>query len=126
MATRAELAAARERARVRKARAHDMYVQRTYHLTEGEYDRMLAAQGGVCAICGKTPRKRFLAVDHDHFDQHNRALLCYMCNKALGQFEMSEAVALRASLYLATIAEDHHRRNNEGLHRRPDDGSAGA
>lgn len=114
----------REKARVRKARAHDLYVQRTYGLAPGQYAEILAAQGGVCAICGGKPRRRMLAVDHDHFDGRVRGLLCYLCNKYLGQYERSEPTARHASLYLARIAEDFNRRHNEGLHRGSDDGPA--
>lgn len=67
---------------------------------------MLKAQGGGCAICGKKPRKRYLAVDHDHFTGRVRGLLCYFCNTSLGTFEASRDVAQRASDYLARVADD--------------------
>src|SRR5689334_18320875 len=38
-----------------------------YGLSLADYDRMLAAQGGVCGICGDiNPDGSRLAVDHDH------------------------------------------------------------
>jgi hypothetical protein len=53
-----------------------------------EYDQILAAQGGVCAICGNICRTgRALAVDHDHQNGVVRALLCLTCNRNLGIFE---------------------------------------
>ena len=56
------------------------------------YDRLLATQGNVCAICGQaegTRRNRSgayvrLAVDHDHETGAIRELLCSACNLMLG------------------------------------------
>lgn len=99
--TRAEI----ERDRERKARYHDRYVVRTYGLAPGQYDQMLEAQGGVCAICQKVPRTKFLSVDHDHDTGTVRALLCQPCNRAIGRFEFNEAVAHNAAIYLLRISE---------------------
>lgn len=54
-----------------------------------EYERRLALQGGVCAICKcpPDPSKRF-AVDHNHSSQLIRGLLCPVCNgRILGRLE---------------------------------------
>ena len=49
-----------------------------------EYEAILAAQGGVCAICGRPPSvRRKLDMDHDHKTMHVRGLLCVPCNRAL-------------------------------------------
>lgn len=101
--SRADRAAARAKA----DRTHDRYVVRTYGLAPGEYAELLAAQNGRCAICMKVPRRRRLAVDHDHQTGRPRALLCYMCNKAIGQFEFDPMVAYNAASYLLSIHEDH-------------------
>ena len=59
-------------------------------LTLSDYGRMLAEQGGTCAICGAGPdserNHRFtsLAVDHDHETGQVRGLLCSMCNRGIG------------------------------------------
>jgi hypothetical protein len=58
---------------------------RKYGLVAADYERMLAAQGGVCAIC-KRKGKRWLCVDHCHETQAVRGLLCDKCNTALGFF----------------------------------------
>lgn len=56
-------------------------------LTVEQYAEMLAAQGGRCAICGKTPEAQGyrLAIDHDHETGENRGLLCWACNSGLGK-----------------------------------------
>ena len=40
-------------------------------LSDEDYDAMLAAQGGVCAICGNPPKTRRLDTDHDHKTKRN-------------------------------------------------------
>ena len=44
-------------------------------LTVEDYNARLVAQGGVCAICGKT-ETGYLRVDHDHVTGRVRGLLC--------------------------------------------------
>ncbi len=56
-------------------------------LTEDEYEAMLEAQGGVCAICKQKPKASPLAVDHIHGTDEVRGLLCNLCNPALGLFK---------------------------------------
>lgn len=59
---------------------------RNFRLTVEQYDAMLTAQNGVCAICCKPEtRKGYnLAVDHDHETGRVRGLLCKRCNRVLG------------------------------------------
>ena len=74
---------------------------RAYGITVEDYERMLADQGGGCAICGATAEDngRALAIDHDHgccpeqlrsCGKCVRGLLCSPCNVAVGYFEMEE------------------------------------
>jgi hypothetical protein len=61
-------------------------LRRKYRMSIEDYDRMLAAQGGVCAIC-KGPSKRkngLFDVDHDHKTGKVRGLLCHGCNTGIG------------------------------------------
>jgi hypothetical protein len=72
--------------------------KKAYGITVADYDRMLAAQGGVCAICkthpdhkvraGVNEDTRRLAVDHVHLPDGSsgpvRALLCGSCNTMIG------------------------------------------
>lgn len=63
-------------------------LKRKYGITVEQYDAMLAAQGGACAVCRGTESgdSRFgtFAVDHDHVTGEVRALLCSNCNRAFG------------------------------------------
>lgn len=58
------------------------YLVRTYGITLAQYNQLLEGQGGVCAICGKTPEAegQHLAVDHDHKSLEVRGCLCRYCN----------------------------------------------
>jgi hypothetical protein len=80
-----------------------------YGITPDEYDKMLADQGGVCAICGEVDAAgRALHVDHRHgccgpnraCKKCIRALLCGRCNTGIGQFRESPDLLHRAIAYL--------------------------
>ena len=58
-------------------------VKRVYGMADGDWDRLLALQGGRCAICGCTARERRLVVDHDHKTGAVRGLLCTRDNHDL-------------------------------------------
>lgn len=80
----------------------------TYGLAPGEYDRMHAEQGGLCAICGEpetslersTGKPRGLFVDHHHETGRVRALLCMRCNMGIGHFRERPELLDRAIDYL--------------------------
>ena len=78
-----------------------------YGLTEADYDRMLAEQGGGCAICGRSYPDKPLVVDHNHRTGKVRQLLCYRCNNLVGMFETSEELLGKVAAYCAkhTITE---------------------
>lgn len=82
-----------------------------YGITQRDYDRMLAEQGGGCAICGATESGKGsrLHVDHDHSccpdairscGRCVRGLLCMKCNQGLGQFGDDANLLLTAVVYL--------------------------
>lgn len=77
------------------------YLKRKYGITIAEYDRMFEEQNGVCAICGEPrPEERTLHIDHDHETGVIRALLCFRCNNALGDFREEYELFQRAADYL--------------------------
>lgn len=81
-------------------------LQKAYGITLEEYDRLLTAQGNVCAICnGKQQGTRSLAVDHDHTTGEVRGLLCHNCNRAIGLFADDPDRLLTAVNYLTKGGE---------------------
>jgi hypothetical protein len=86
-----------------------------YKITLEQYEEILEAQGGVCAICLKPETHRNpdgkvsrLSVDHDHSccpgktccGECVRGLVCRRCNAALGMIEDSIETAGRLIDYL--------------------------
>lgn len=96
---RAEYARLWRAANPDKAKQQDL--RKNFGINLKEYNNMLEAQNGVCAICGKKNRTYHrLAVDHCHETGKIRGLLCSMCNRALGGFDDSVAVLKKAIEYL--------------------------
>jgi recombination endonuclease VII len=62
-----------------------------------EFDEMLAAQEGRCAICG-APGPRHL--DHDRRTGWVRGLLCFNCNGGLDRFREDPELLAEAISYL--------------------------
>jgi len=77
----------------------DNRLRRIYDLSLEDYNRILAAQGGACAICGSGSETK-LVVDHDHVTGLNRELLCDPCNNLLGRALDSPAILYLAIRYL--------------------------
>ena len=71
-----------------------------YGLTYEDYDKLLAEQEGVCAVCHRPPKTQRLNVDHDHKTGRVRGLLCFRCNYGLGWFQDDIARFERIVLYL--------------------------
>lgn len=94
-------------------------LKRLFGITVDQYAEMLAAQGGLCAICRqpetvpnrRSPDERFhrdgcsLSVDHDHATGAIRGLLCSGCNGGLGRFKDSVASLRLAAEYLESHAK---------------------
>jgi len=69
-----------------------------YGLTAEQYNDLLVAQGGRCAICKSDT---LLQVDHDHTTDVVRGLLCRECNMGLGKFKDCVELLTRAINYLS-------------------------
>lgn len=80
------------KARYDAKKTRDKNLQQNYRgFTSNNYDALFLKQGGVCAACGKLP-KRYLHVDHDHVTGEVRGLLCHGCNAALGHLRDSPTI----------------------------------
>jgi len=78
----------------------DLYLRRKYGITSEDYERMLKEQKGGCAICGSTPKKRRLAVDHNHKTGRIRGLLCFPCNYGIGWLKDNAKKAYGIACYI--------------------------
>lgn len=84
-------------------KAHATRVAKVYGIDAVEYARLLALQGGKCAICRRRPGKRRLAVDHNHTSGAVRGLLCESCNHdLLGGSRDTLAILKAAVAYMET------------------------
>jgi hypothetical protein len=78
----------------------------TYGITEGNYEKLLREQNGVCAICHEEEvakihgKIKTLSVDHDHKTGKVRGLLCSQCNPSFGMLKESETIILSMLSYL--------------------------
>lgn len=82
---------------------------RRYGLTGEDYEAMVAAQGGRCAICREPPPPGCrLQVDHDHATGRVRALLCPRCNTLTGWIESNPDRVEPVQRYLAAHKEVLH------------------
>jgi hypothetical protein len=79
----------------------DYHRKREYGVDSVEYQEMMKAQGGLCAICGLRAR---LVVDHCHRTGRVRGLLCQACNAGIGLLRESPANLVCAVRYLAKNA----------------------
>lgn len=77
-----------------------------HNITLEQYNKMFAAQNGVCAICHRpeTAKNRFgvrqLSVDHNHNTDKIRGLLCDRCNRMIGFARENITTLLNAGIYL--------------------------
>lgn len=78
------------------------YRLRTYGITKEQFDKMLEAQHGVCAIChtewGVGRKGPF--IDHDHITGAVRGLLCNSCNTGIGLLKDDPVIMQSAITYL--------------------------
>lgn len=109
----------------RKARrleyAREYRLATKYGLTVEQYEAMLEAQEGVCAICeqpetktSRASRVHLLAVDHDHATGAVRSLLCNRCNQVLGLM-LDDPDLLRAAAHYVVQHKDTNTELLEGL-----------
>ena len=85
---RPERRAARRR---RTLAAHD--------LTEAQYQAMVRRQKSLCDVCAK-PLPVHPHVDHDHRTGRVRGILCWWCNRLIGNHRNTALMFRRAAEYL--------------------------
>lgn len=79
---------------------------RKYGLREDDYDRMLAKQNGVCAICyGPQQGSKPFCVDHCHSTNIVRGLLCGKCNSGIGMLCDDPVRMINAAKYVGQFAK---------------------
>lgn len=90
----------REAKKRQRRSAHNYHLKENYGITIEDYDRILASQGGKCAICKGGTSKRHFAVDHNHKSGNVRGLLCARCNTGLARFMDNITNLRRAVRYM--------------------------
>src|SRR5271166_3831988 len=96
---------AQQRDRYHKNPEHfrDQELWRKYKIRSIDYERMLAEQGGKCAVCETCdfvgPGRR-LHVDHNHATGKVRGLVCVRCNVLIGMAQEQHERFLAALQYL--------------------------
>lgn len=91
-----------------KAYDLELHMMRSYGINFKEYEEMLLAQDGKCAICKAEPpknqHKTRLNIDHNHETGKVRGLLCDCCNRALGLMRDNTDLLSKAIDYLTKYA----------------------
>lgn len=86
-----------------------------YGMTREQFDKMLASQGGRCAICrtAEPGTMHHWCIDHDHkccprrgesCGACIRGILCTACNKAIGLLKDDVEVLMSAAAYLQRMS----------------------
>jgi hypothetical protein len=88
------------------ARSKETWRRTTYGLTTADYNRMLMAQNGACAICKQTSDKT-LCINHCHATRKLRSLLCHKCNSALGLYADDPNRLREAAAYVEAWRDRH-------------------
>jgi len=86
-----------------KRAGRSWHLKNTYGLSIDDYEQMLLAQGGRCAVCGSREpggHDTYFSVDHCHNTGKVRALLCNGCNTGIGQLKDDPELLERAAAYL--------------------------
>lgn len=83
-------------------------------------ERMLAEQGGVCALCAEPVSSDEAVLDHDHSTGRVRGVLHRGCNAMLGHLENNRPRHKLTSLprfarFLSRIVEYIYRRRDDAL-----------
>jgi len=87
-----------------KETQRDRYLQRTYGITENEYNAIILHQNNSCLLCNKEFSSVWgpdaPVVDHCHKHGHVRGILCNECNRGLGYFKDNPIALRKAAKYI--------------------------
>jgi len=92
-----------------RLRGREKKLKVDFGISQDDFNRILAEQKGVCAVCGRPERSkpsrgklavRRMAVDHNHETGEVRGLLCSKCNMGIAQLDESVEILARAITYL--------------------------
>lgn len=100
---KARLGYERARYQATKTQTRERHLVRKYGVALADYERMLAAQDRVCAICGvaeETQHNKVFHVDHCHATGRVRGILCRGCNHVLGHLKDDAGKLRKAITYL--------------------------
>lgn len=82
------------------------HFEKKYGITVEQYNEMVQAQNGLCAICEGPPTHHGrLVVDHDHASGAIRGLLCWGCNVQIGRLRDSPGLVQKILDYLLEHAQ---------------------
>ncbi len=89
------------------AKYKDRNLRSRYGISLEDYNTMLSAQCGACAICcvsspDQSGTRKYFIVDHCHITGAVRGLLCQKCNAGLGLFNDSPTQLKQAVEYLTS------------------------
>lgn len=95
-----------EKIEAEKRREREYRLQRKYGIGVDEFDALLAAQDGRCAICGTdAPNGQGWQVDHDHESGAVRGILCFGCNVSIGHLNDNPALLRAAAAYIESCPQ---------------------
>lgn len=86
-----------------RARSPHYNRQYNYGISQDQYEAMMAAQRGRCAICGTSEwmgKDKRPHTDHDHATGAFRGILCGNCNNGIGMLGEDPARLRAAADYL--------------------------
>ena len=74
-------------------------------VTRDQYNKLYSFQGGKCAICDRHESilSNSLCLDHNHYNNQIRALLCTRCNVMIGNAEDNIQILEKAIDYLRSF-----------------------
>lgn len=99
---------------VTSERAREKNLWKLYRITTEAWDDLLAAQGGVCAVCAGPPMGKGgrYHTDHCHISGRVRGLLCHKCNVALGMVN-DDPDRLRDLIAYLELHRSHHAESSD-------------